>query len=350
MANRTHDALSRRDLLKLGAVAAPLLSITDLAAPRAAGAQAPKRGGVFRLAGFDPPHFDPHQTPHWWTFIYLSLTHSSLLRHKAGPSVAPGTLPVEGDLAESWERPTETTYVFKLRRGVRWHNKPPVNGRELTADDVVFTYQRALTVKGNPNRAALEEIDKVEAVDRHTVRFTMREPFAWFLDSAALLHILPREAADKDGMYKKPETVIGTGAWMLERYEPNVRLTFVRNPSFYRPGLPYADGVDVRDRHRPRVQAGGLALRPVRLRPRDPDDVPAQRPRGRPPAQAEPAHRGVHVADLDVRRPEARGRAVQRHPGPPRAAHGGEPQDGDRGEPDGCGPRRAEPHRARGAP
>jgi peptide/nickel transport system substrate-binding protein len=246
MADRTHDALSRRDLLKLGAVAAPLLSITDLAAPRAAGAQAPKRGGVFRLAGFDPPHFDPHQTPHWWTFIYLSLTHSSLLRHKAGPSVAPGTLPVEGDLAESWERPTETTYVFKLRRGVRWHNKPPVNGRELTADDVVFTYQRALTVKGNPNRAALEEIDKVEAVDRYTVRFTMREPFAWFLDSAALLHILPREAADKDGMYKKPETVIGTGAWMLERYEPNVRLTFVRNPSFYRPGLPYADGVDVR--------------------------------------------------------------------------------------------------------
>ncbi|MET0851758.1 MAG: ABC transporter substrate-binding protein [Candidatus Rokuibacteriota bacterium] len=246
MANRTHDALSRRDLLKLGAVAAPLLSITDLAAPRAAGAQAPKRGGVFRLAGFDPPHFDPHQTPHWWTFIYLSLTHSSLLRHKAGPQVVPGTLPVEGDLAESWERPTETTYVFKLRRGVRWHNKPPVNGRELTADDVVYTFQRALTVKGNPNRAALEEIDKVEAVDRYTVRFTMKEPFAWFLDSAALLYILPREAADKDGMYKKPETVIGTGAWMLERYEPNVRLSFVRNPSFYRSGLPYVDGVDVR--------------------------------------------------------------------------------------------------------
>jgi peptide/nickel transport system substrate-binding protein len=246
MADRPHDALSRRDLLKLGAVAAPLLSVTDLAAPRAADAQAPKRGGVFRLAGFDPPHFDPHQTPHWWTFIYLSLTHSSLMRHKAGPQVVPGTLPIEGDLAESWERPTETTYVFKLRRGVRWHNKPPVNGRELTADDVVYTFQRALTVKGNPNRAALEEIDRVEALDRYTVRFTMKEPFAWFLDSAALLYILPREAADKDGMYKKPETAIGTGPWMLERYEPNVRLTFVRNPSFYRSGLPYADGVDFR--------------------------------------------------------------------------------------------------------
>lgn len=61
---------------------------------------------------------------HWWTFIYLSLTHSGLVRHKAGPSVTPGTLPIEGDLAESWERPTETTYIFKLRKGVRWHPKP----------------------------------------------------------------------------------------------------------------------------------------------------------------------------------------------------------------------------------
>src|SRR2546422_7431909 len=44
------------------------------------------------------------------------------------PSVIPGTFPIEGDLAESWRQPNETTYVFKLRKGVRWHNKPPVNG------------------------------------------------------------------------------------------------------------------------------------------------------------------------------------------------------------------------------
>ena len=240
--------VTRRDVLKLGAAAVAAsgpISVTDLSRPRPAGAQTPKRGGVFRFPGFDPPNFDPHQNVHWWTFIYLSLTHSGLVRHKAGPSVTPGTLPIEGDLAESWEQPNETTYVFKLRKGVRWHPKPPVNGRELIAEDVVFTFQRALTVTGNPGRATFQEIDKVEAVDRYTVRFTMKEPFAWFLDSAALAYILPKEAADKEGMFKKPETVIGTGPWMLERYEPNVRLSFVRNPNFFRAGLPYADAIEV---------------------------------------------------------------------------------------------------------
>jgi len=242
-------SVTRRDLLKLGAAAVATSSgvtATDLARPRPAAAQSPKRGGVFRFAGFDPPNFDPHQNVHWWTFIYLSLTHSGLVRHKAGPGVIPGTLPIDGDLAETWEQPNETTYVFKLRKGIRWHNKPPVNGREMTAEDVAFTFQRAMTVAGNPNRATFQEIDKVEAVDRYTVRVTMKEPFAWFLDTAALSYILPREAADKEGMFKRPETVIGTGPWMLERYEPNVRLSFVRNPSYFRQGLPYADGIEVR--------------------------------------------------------------------------------------------------------
>src|SRR5262245_14879452 len=135
----SHPGVSRRDLLKTGPGAVPLaVSGVQLATP--AQAQTPKRGGVFRFPGFDPPNFDPHQSVHWWTFIYTSLTHGGLMRHKAGPSVQPGTLPVEPHLAESWERPDDLTYVFKLRKGVRFHNKPPVNGREVTADDVVFTF------------------------------------------------------------------------------------------------------------------------------------------------------------------------------------------------------------------
>src|SRR4029434_10020834 len=103
-----------------------------------------------------------------------------------------------------------------------------------------------LAVKGNPNRATFEEIDRVEALDRYTVRFTMNQPFAWFLQSPALWPILPKEAADKDGMFKTPETVIGTGRCSLERYEPSVRLSFVRNPNYFQPGLPYVDAVEFR--------------------------------------------------------------------------------------------------------
>jgi len=239
-------SLTRRNVLQLGAagLASSLASAYDLPTP--AMAQTPRRGGVFRFPGFDPPNFDPHQSTHWWTFIYTSLTHGGLVRHQAGPNVVPGTLHVEPHLAESWERPNDTTYLFKLRKGVRFHNKAPVNGRELTAEDVVFTFQRALTIKANPNRTVFEEIDKVEAVDRYTVRFIMKEPYAWFLDGPALAAILPKEAADKDGTFKMAESVVGTGPWMLERYEPNVRLTFVRHPNYFQPGLPYVDVIEVR--------------------------------------------------------------------------------------------------------
>jgi hypothetical protein len=65
----THDHaardLSRRELLKLAGATGVLAA----AGVGPVEAQTPKRGGIFRLAGFDPPHFDPHQTPHWWTPI-----------------------------------------------------------------------------------------------------------------------------------------------------------------------------------------------------------------------------------------------------------------------------------------
>jgi peptide/nickel transport system substrate-binding protein len=166
---------------------------------------------------------------------------------KSGSATRAGTTPLEGDLAESWTIPNETTYVFKLRRGVRWHPKPPVNGRELTAEDIKYTYDRFLTVKGNNNRGVLEQIDRIDAIDRHTVRFTLKEPHAWFLDNLASTStwVIAKEAVEQYGDLKKPEACIGTGPWMLERYEPNVRLTFVRNPNYFLPGLPYADGIEV---------------------------------------------------------------------------------------------------------
>ena len=128
--------VSRRDLLKTGAGAVALaVSGVQLATP--AQAQTPKKGGTLRLTFLaDPLHFDPHQTLSFVTMCPLSLCYSRLVKVKAGPTVKPMTYPVEPDLAESWTQSNDTTYIFKLKKGVRWHNKPPVNGRELTADDV----------------------------------------------------------------------------------------------------------------------------------------------------------------------------------------------------------------------
>jgi peptide/nickel transport system substrate-binding protein len=238
--------LSRRDLLAAGGLTLAGTTLT----PRLARAQTPKRGGTLSLRLWDPPHFDLH-APGGLSYklhIALTFTHSRLVKPKAGPNVQPGTFPIEGDLAESWTQPNDTTYVFKLRRGVRWQNKPPVNGRELTADDVVYSVNRFLTTKGNANAFMLASVDKVEATDKYTVKFTLKEPFAWFLDAMAnpmAVAIVAKECVDKFGDLKKWESVVGTGPWMLDSYRPNQGMTLVRNPNYFVQGLPYIDKIEV---------------------------------------------------------------------------------------------------------
>jgi peptide/nickel transport system substrate-binding protein len=235
--------ISRRALLA-GAGAGLLVGAAGRDAVRA---MAPKRGGTLTIRAWDPPLFDPMLTTAYRVQIPLSLTHSRLLKHRAGPSVTPGTFPLEGDLAESWTQPTETTYILKLRRGVRWHPKPPVNGRELTADDVRYSVERFLTLKGNPSAYMLMAVERVEVLDRYTVKFSLKEPFAWFLDMLAspmFSSIVAKECVDAFGDLKKAESVVGTGPWMLEKYRPNQGLTFVRHPSYFLPGLPYIDRIE----------------------------------------------------------------------------------------------------------
>jgi peptide/nickel transport system substrate-binding protein len=238
-------SLTRRDFIQLSGAA---VAAHVLAPASASAAETPQRGGVFRIRGEDATTgFDPHLAPnHHRIATNLSFTHSRLIKVKAGPNVVPGTLPVEPDLAESWSQPNERTYVFKLRKGVRWHPKPPVNGRELTADDVKYTYDRFLQIKGNPNRAMLGHVEKIDVLDRYTVKFTLNEPFGWFLDYLAntVMWIVPREAVEQFGDLRRAEACIGTGPWMLERYEPNTRLIFVRHKDYFVPGLPYVDGVE----------------------------------------------------------------------------------------------------------
>ena len=240
-------SLSRRDLLKWGgaglaaAAAAPAIWTP-------AHAQSPKRGGTLSLRLWDPPHWDPHLTISYKTHIAYSFTHNRLLKHKAGPGIQPGTFPIEGDLAESWTQPNETTYIFKLRKGVRWQNKSPVNGRELTADDVVYSVERFKTITGNANAYMLSSVDKVEAPDKYTVKFTLKEPYVWFLDMLANSHavaIVAKECVEKFGDLKKWESVVGSGPWILDSYRPNVGYAYVRNPNYFLPGLPYIDRVDV---------------------------------------------------------------------------------------------------------
>ena len=89
-----------------------------------------------------------------------------------------------GSLAESWETPDDTTIVFNIRQGIHWHDKPPMNGRELTADDIEYNYHRYLGLgsgftEASPNTALLAmaiPIESVTATDKWTVVFKLKEP------------------------------------------------------------------------------------------------------------------------------------------------------------------------------
>src|SRR2546427_4438221 len=244
------NGVSRRDLLKAGLAAGVTLSAWPVAHPPALwGEEAgqPRRGGILRVRGWDPAHFDPHLTINNFTNYMLSFVYSRLVRHRVGAGVSPGTFILEPDLAERWDTPDDTTYIFHLRHGVHWQNKPPVNGRELVAEDVQFTFDRFLAESANPLRYMLEPVDRVEVVDRYTVKFVLKEPYVWLLDMLATskaMWIIAREVVEKFGDLKKPESVIGTGPFLLERYEPNVKTVFKRHPEYFLKDQPYVDGVE----------------------------------------------------------------------------------------------------------
>src|ERR687888_2177307 len=100
---RTALSLSRRDLLKAGLAAGAALSGRPRYGPPALwGEEAgqPRRGGILRVRGYDPPHFDPHLTLNFKTNTTVSFVHNKLVRHKVGAGVVPGTFAVAPDLAE----------------------------------------------------------------------------------------------------------------------------------------------------------------------------------------------------------------------------------------------------------
>ena len=242
--------VTRRALLQAGLATSVTLATGPFHPPPAswaAEAGQPKRGGILRVRGLDPPHFDPHLTFNVRTHTTLSFVYSKLVRYQVGVGTAPGIFRIEPDLAERWDTPDDTTYVFHLRHGVHWQNKPPVNGRELVAEDVKFTFDRFLAEPANPLRYMLEPVDRVEVVHRYTVKFLLKEPYVWLLDVLATskaMWIIAREVVEKFGDLKPPESAIGTGPFVLERYEPNVKTVFKRNPAYFLKDQPYVDGVE----------------------------------------------------------------------------------------------------------
>ena len=233
-------ALGRRRFLMIGAGAAAAM------VPRPARAQErPIRGGVLKHIGIEPSTFDVQATPAYQTQLLSSFVHRTLFKFVNGARFGPSDFTLLPDLALRADVSADgKVYTIKLRRGVRWEARPPVNGREMVASDVKYTMERAL--RKSPAAERPGQVERVETLDPHTVRLHLGDAFAPFLHNLAepWSAILPPEVEDKFGDFKAAESLIGCGPFVLERYEPGVKAVFARNPTYYDQRLPYLDKVE----------------------------------------------------------------------------------------------------------
>ena len=226
--------ISRRGFMQVATAAGIAASTAGSLFSQFAMAAKPKRGGHFRL-GLGHGSTSDSTDPATFTDLYMQCV-------AAGPynklTVVGPDIKLQPELAESWEASIDAaTWTFKLRKGVEFHN-----GKTMEASDVIASVQHHL---GKDSKSAakgiLKAITDIKADGKNTVVFTLREGNADFpyLMSDYHVAILPA----KDG--KVDTSGIGTGGYVLEKFEPGVRSRLKRNPNYWKEGHAWFDSADV---------------------------------------------------------------------------------------------------------
>ena len=165
-----------------------------------------------------------------------------------------------GALAKSWEMPDQTTIVFNIRQGVNWHEKAPMNGRELTASDVVFSFHRLIGegsgfTEPPPQKSGITnlDIDSITATDDYTMVVSLNKiqlgALRLFIDEPQV-YIYPPEVIKEHGNTVDWKTLVGTGPFELVDWVEADSMTFEKNPNHWAHDekypenqLPYVDKV-----------------------------------------------------------------------------------------------------------
>lgn len=131
-----------------------------------------------------------------------------------------------GDLAVEWKISEDAlTYTFTLREDVKFSD-----GSDFTAEDVVFTYQTVMDNQGNNENVDLTRLESVTAIDDKIVEFKLKEAYSPFLDTTAMLQIVPSDAYDSETFDQYP---IGTGAYKMIQYDTNQQMILGINENYY---------------------------------------------------------------------------------------------------------------------
>ncbi|HXH22651.1 MAG TPA: ABC transporter substrate-binding protein [Dehalococcoidia bacterium] len=226
-----------------------LLSLPEDSTARA------RPGGALKSAALaDVPSFDPHSAQSTAVhtqvaaYTYPRLLKFATARH---PDLARGD--VEGDLAESFEFSADKLQLtFRLRQGLRWDLKPPVNGRVIDAQDVVASWNRFL--KLSPYRgdiaydaaaAPAAPVESLTSPDSRTVVVKLKQPDAGItalFASDRLFYVLPREA---DAGFDPRYELRGYGPYRLGENRAATFRSWVRNPDYHVKGRPFIDSIEL---------------------------------------------------------------------------------------------------------
>ncbi|MBI3706373.1 MAG: ABC transporter substrate-binding protein [Proteobacteria bacterium] len=179
-----------------------------------------------------PAGLDPHIVTAFSSFMVVNGTiYEGLTAIDKDLRIGPG-------LAESWTvSPDGKTYVFRLRRGVTFHNGAP-----MEAADVVASLKRTLAKEiASPLATRLAAVESIAASDAQTAEVKLKEPSAPLLTSLATIAIVPRAfESDKDSLQRQP---VGTGPFKFKEWQPNSFIVLARHEGYWRQSLPKLDGV-----------------------------------------------------------------------------------------------------------
>jgi peptide/nickel transport system substrate-binding protein len=237
----------KRNRVSLAALALAVLLVPSLTA--SVGAQEGDRPVLrFGVNAADVQALDPHQATGTQDRTVVDMIFNGLIRFQPGNSAE-----MEPDLAEAIPEPAmegdQQVWTFTLRDDAVCHPGPDTEAYPLTADDVVYSFQKA----ADPDRSAFSGDYagiEVAKVDDRTVAFTLEAPLSptLFLPKVANYaggFVVCSQAVEAQGDEGFRTNPVGTGPFMFESYAPQTSVTLVANDDYFR-GAPKLGGVEVR--------------------------------------------------------------------------------------------------------
>ena len=218
----------------------------------AAGGKTPVQGGALRAIWLGGSQFDSVDVHRGFRDEVQWLSNQIL--NKIVRYTNPDAGEIGGDLAEKWESTDGQTYVFTIRKDVKWQETALTKGRQFTAQDIKWHVERQQSGKladGADSTFRFQSVyqgAKVETPDDYTVKLTLPSVQGDFLHTlAAFRSTVPnREATEKfekDHNTLTPDAMPATGPFTLRQWRANEDVHIKRNPTYFRKGEPLLDGM-----------------------------------------------------------------------------------------------------------